>query len=105
MANYIAKDIAKRYSVASTSTIATLDLNESQVFRVDASAPRTLVFDNAPGANRAMTVVVHVSGDSLITWPETITWDQVEPPLLGNFTRILLIWDGIEWTGGLGGVR
>ena len=100
MANYIAKDIAKRYSVASTSTIATLDLNESQVFRVDASAPRTLVFDNEPGGNRAMTVVVHITGNSAVTWPAGIDWDSDAAPVLGDSgTKIVLFWDGIEWSG------
>lgn len=90
----------RRYDLASVSATETLDLAQSNVFRVDASAPRTLVFANAPGANRAMTVVVHISASSAVAWPDGIDWDDDEAPELGDTeTKVVLFWDGVEWSG------
>ena len=100
MAKYIADNIFRTYDVASSATTATLDLSLSQVFRVDASSPRTLVFENVPSATRAMTVVVHIAGDSAVTWPAGIDWDSDAAPELGdNETKVVLFWDGVEWSG------
>ncbi len=89
-----------RYDLASVSITATLDLATSNVFRVDASVARTLAFANAPGANRAMTVVVHISGNSAVTWPAGIVWDSDAAPELGAMeTKVVLFWDGEEWSG------
>lgn len=96
----------RRYDLASVASSATLDLAQSNVFRVDASTARTLSLTNAPGANRAMTVVVHITGNAGVTWPNGIAWDEgYAPPLGDSFTRVLLIWDGVEWTGSLGAAR
>lgn len=95
-----------RYDLASAVTTATLDLAQQQVFRVDASTARTLSFVNAPGANRAMTVIIHITGNSTVTWPTEIEWDEGAAPELGSvFTRVILIWDGLGWTGNAGGSR
>jgi len=95
-----------RYDLASASVTSVLDLATSQVFRVDASAPRTLAFANAPGANRAMTVVVHITGNSAVSWPAGIDWDSGAAPELGDtFTRVVLMWDGAGWTGFAGAQR
>jgi len=89
-----------RYTVASIATTETLDLAVSQVFRVDASAPRTLMFANEPGTDRAMTLVIHLSGSSGVIWPSSITWDSGVAPVMGTvFTRVVLFWDGVQWTG------
>lgn len=89
-----------RYDLASLSVTSILDLNVSQVFRVDATAARTLTFANAPSVTRAMTVVVHISGNSAVTWPAGIDWDSDVAPELGdNETKVILFWDGVEWSG------
>lgn len=89
-----------RYDLASVSITATLDLATSNVFRVDASVARTLAFANAPGAGRAMTVVVHISGNSAVTWPAGIDWDSDAAPELGDTeTKVVMFWDGVEWSG------
>ncbi|WP_075881442.1 hypothetical protein [Vreelandella massiliensis] len=89
-----------RYDLASADTTATLDLAQQQIFRVDASSSRTLAFANEPGADRAMTVVVHITGNSAVTWPAGIDWDSDAAPELGdNETKVVLFWDGIEWSG------
>lgn len=92
---------SKTCDLASSSATDVLDLSIAQVFRVDASTTaRMLSFQNLPGASRAMTVVVHVVGNNAVTWPAGITWDTETAPDLGpNFTRIILFWDGVEWTG------
>lgn len=91
---------AERYDLASAATTDTLDLAQSNVFRVDASVARTLAFANAPGANRAMTVVVHITDNSAVTWPAGIDWDSDAAPELGdNETKVVLFWDGLEWSG------
>jgi hypothetical protein len=91
---------ASRIDYASTATADTLDLSQQQVFRVDASTAITLAFTNEPAADRAMTVVVHISGNSPVTWPASIVWDEDEAPTLGdNTTKVVLFWDGIEWSG------
>lgn len=90
----------RRYDLASAATTDTLDLASSNVFRVDASVARTLSFANAPGADRAMTVVAHIAGNSAVTWPAGIDWDSDAAPELGdNETKVVLFWDGIEWSG------
>ena len=89
-----------RYDLESVATTATLDLAASNVFRVDASSPVTLAFANAPSADRAMTVVVHIAGNSAVTWPAGIDWDSDTAPELGdNETKVVLFWDGVEWSG------
>ena len=93
------RQAVQSYTLASTATTETLDLAASQVFRVDASAPRTLVFANEPGADRAMTVVVHLAGSSGVVWPVSIAWDEGQAPTPEGFTRAVLFWDGVEWTG------
>ena len=89
-----------RYDLASGEVTDTLDLAVMQVFRIDASTPRTLSFANEPGADRAMTVVVHITGNEAVTWPAGIDWDSDAAPELGdNETKVVLFWDGVEWSG------
>ncbi|MCP1314397.1 MULTISPECIES: hypothetical protein [unclassified Halomonas] len=89
-----------RSDVASGVATDTLDLAERQVFRVDASTPRTLDLVGSPGADRAIVVIVHVSGQEAVTWPDSIVWDEgLAPALDSEFTRVALIWDGVEWSG------
>lgn len=89
-----------RYDLASADATDALDLAQQQVFRVDASTPRTISLTNAPGANRAMTIVVHITGNSAVTWPAEIDWDEGEAPTLGDTkTKVVLMWDGVEWSG------
>lgn len=94
-----------RYDLASVAATATLDLSTSQVFRIDASSPRTISFANAPGSDRAMTVVIHITGNSAVTWPGSIVWDDSPPQLGSNFTRVVLFWDGVAWSGFTGAAR
>jgi len=94
-----------RYDLAVSATTATLDLAQRNEYTVEASSPRTLIFANAPAANRAMTVVVTISGASAITWPAGIRWhgDGTTAPELGaTWTIVVLSWDGANWSGVLG---
>jgi len=93
-----------RYDLSSASTTSTLDLATRQVFTVDATTTaRTLTFANVPGAGKAMTVVVKISGSNAITWPAGINWHGGTAPELGaTFTNVVLFWDGVQWTGVLG---
>jgi len=94
-----------RYDLASATTTATLDLSSQQVFRVDATSNRTLAFSNAPGSNRAMTVVVRLTGSSgTITWPAGIEWAEgTAPELRAVWTTVTLLWDGATWRGFVSG--
>lgn len=94
-----------RYTLKTGATTASLDLAVQQVFTVDASVARTLTFANTPGtATRALTVVVVVRGNAgAVTWPAGITWSgNTTPVLAATFTTIVLLWDGIGWTGSVG---
>ncbi|MFT2184384.1 hypothetical protein [Pseudomonas putida] len=92
-----------RYTLSSLSTAATLDLSKQQVFRVSATTARTLAFANAPGSNRAIVVVVQITGTSAITWPAGIQWAGGSQPVLGaTWTRVVLFWDGAGWSGSVG---
>lgn len=92
-----------RYTLSARSTTALLDLAGRQVFRVNASAPLTLAFVDPPGADRAMVVVVQVAGSSAVTWPPGIAWaGGMQPVLAPNWTRVLLFWDGVAWSGSVG---
>lgn len=93
----------RRYDLDLATATATLDLGAGQVFKVSASQDRTLVFANLPAANRAMTVVVHVTGRATINWPAGILWNNSQVPVLGNtWTTIILIWVGDGWVGSVG---
>lgn len=105
--SYVRKDNGwtrlDRIDLSVASTTDTLDLAVRQVFRVDATSNKTLVFANAPGADRAMSVVVKLLGSGgIITWPAGIAWDNDTAPELGaTFTTIVLFWDGTSWDGGV----
>lgn len=92
-----------RYDLDLAATTSTLNLDVSQVFRVDAAIPRILAFAGTPAASRAMTVVIHVTGKSTITWPVGIQWNNNQIPVLGNaWTTVILIWVGEGWVGSVG---
>ena len=93
----------RRYDLDLAATTSTLNLEASQVFRVDAAVPRTLAFTGTPAATRAMTVVIHITGKSNITWPAGIQWNNNQIPVLGNaWTTVILIWVGEGWVGSVG---
>jgi hypothetical protein len=93
----------RRYDLDVRATTATLDLNLSQVFKVDASQPRKLAISNPPAAGRAMSVVLHVMGKADITWPAGVLWNNNQVPVLGNvWTTVILIWIGDGWVGSVG---
>lgn len=93
----------RRYDLDVAVSTAVLDLNVSQVFKVNASAPRKLSFTGTPAANRAMTVVLHITGKSDITWPAGILWNNSQAPVLGTaWTTVILIWVSDGWVGSVG---
>lgn len=93
----------RRYDLDVVATTAALDLSLSQVFKINASQPRVLTFTNPPAANRAMTLVLHITGKSDVTWPPSILWNNSQTPVLGNaWTTVILIWVGDGWVGSVG---
>lgn len=91
-----------KYTLKIAVATTTLDLVRN-VHTVLANTPRTLAFANAPGASDAQVVTVIVTGNSSVTWPGGISWNNATPPVLGaNFTVVVLIWDGTSWKGGMG---
>ncbi|KGK24797.1 hypothetical protein [Pseudomonas plecoglossicida] len=93
----------KRYDLDTATATTTLDMATAQVFQVDARTPRTLAISNAPGATRAMTAVLNITGASTITWPPGIKWDSGRLPLLGPlWTVVVLLWVGNGWVGKVG---
>lgn len=93
----------RRYDLDLAASTSILDLSLSQVFKINASQPRALVFGGVPAANRAMTVVLHITGKAGITWPPGILWNNSQVPVLGNsWTTVILIWVGDGWVGSVG---
>ncbi|HGY9618032.1 TPA: hypothetical protein ACOJNU_000087 [Pseudomonas putida] len=93
----------RRYDLDLATATATLDLATGQVFKINASQARTLTFTNPPAANRAMTVVLHITGRAAITWPAGVLWNNSQVPVLGNtWTTVILIWVGDGWVGSVG---
>ena len=93
----------RRYDLAVAVSTSTLDLSLSQVFKINASQPRTLAFSGVPAANRAMTVVLQITGKGEITWPAEILWNNSQVPVLGDsWTTVILIWVGDGWVGSVG---
>ncbi|MCK2124304.1 hypothetical protein [Pseudomonas sp. PNPG3] len=93
----------RRYDLDVATTTAALDLSLSQVFKINASQQRTLTFSNPPATNRAMSVVVHITGKSNINWPSGILWNNSQVPVLGDaWTTVILIWIGDGWVGSVG---
>ncbi|WP_417733915.1 hypothetical protein [Roseovarius sp.] len=92
-----------RYTLATkglNSQTVYLELAAFQIFNVDASGPVTLQFLDEPPAGRSMTVVITVSGASLVTLPASVQWASGEaPPAGGTKTVIVLLWTGSEWIG------
>lgn len=107
MANYIAKDIADRYTVASQSNSTNLDLSKCQVYEVDNSSPLTLNMLNFPNSSRAETIVIDAIGNSGITFtvPDgiTLTWNTGQQPQPGDiWTQYVFIFTGSRLRGGVG---
>ncbi|WP_449432358.1 hypothetical protein [Pseudomonas putida] len=93
----------KRYDLDLATATSTLDFSVGQVFKINASQPRTLAFANPPAATRAMTVVLHITGKSSITWPSGVLWNNSQVPVLGTaWTTVILIWVGDGWVGSVG---
>jgi len=93
----------RRYDLDLATATAVLDLNLSQVFRINASEPRTLVFAGTPATNKAMTVVLQITGKSTIKWPVGVLWNNSQEPVLGAaWTTVILIWVGTGWVGSVG---
>ena len=89
-----------RYDLAAAAVTQTLDLAQRQVFRIDASVQRTLTLANAPGADRAMFVVIKLTGSMSPNWPAEWqdAWIEGAEPLLGTTkTTVVGWWDGDEW--------
>lgn len=93
----------RRYDLDVLTTTAVLDMSLSQVFKINASQPRILTFANPPGATRAMSLVLHITGKAAITWPPGVLWNNSQVPVLGNaWTTVILIWVGDGWVGSVG---
>lgn len=93
----------RKIDVKSATATSVLDLAQSQVFRIDASSPRTLSFVNPPAANRAMTVVVHITGAEQVTFPSSVLWNNGVAPIQGGaWTTVVLLWVGTQWVGSVG---
>lgn len=94
-----------RYDLDVDYTNAVLDLGKYQIFRVSINTNPTLTFANAPGAGRAMTVVVTLYGNNgTVTWPSGIAWSGGHAPeLLATRTTVTLMWNGLDWTGFVSG--
>ena len=94
---------AGRIDYASVATTAVLDLAVGQAFRVDASSPVTLTFDNQVALGREAVIPILITGNSAVTWMPELSdpsaWDEGELPTLGdNKTKVIAEWDGIEWS-------
>ncbi|MBK5004151.1 hypothetical protein [Pseudomonas sp. S32] len=91
------------YDLDVVATASVLNLRASNVFKINASEPRVLSFSNPPAANRAKTVVLHITGKADITWPDGILWNNSQVPVLGNtWTTVILIWVSDGWVGSVG---
>lgn len=89
-----------RYDLLVTSTTGAMDVNVSQVFKVDGTASKTMSFTNLP-ANRAMTIVIVFAGAGAgLTWPAGLAWSNGTAPVLGTTrTVVTILWDGTNLTG------
>lgn len=100
----VALDKVSSYKMSLVETTGLIDLDASNVFKINATSDRTVTFANTPGATTFMTIVVVVSGNTgSITWPAGIIWDSNTAPKLGtNKTIVTLAWDGTSWIGTTG---
>lgn len=89
-----------RYDLLVTSSTGAMDVNVSQVFKVDGTANKTMSFTNLP-ANRAMTIVIVFSGSGAsLTWPSNLAWSNGTAVTLGTTrTVVTILWDGTNLTG------
>lgn len=89
-----------RYDLLVTSSTGAMDVNVSQVFKVDGTANKTMSFTNLP-PNRAMTIVIVFSGSGAsLTWPGTLAWSNGTAVTLGTTrTVVTILWDGTNLTG------
>lgn len=89
-----------RYDLLVTSSTGAMDVNVSQVFKVDGTANKTMSFTNLP-ANRAMTIVIVFTGSGAsLTWPGNLAWSNGTAVTLGTTrTVVTILWDGTNLTG------
>ncbi len=89
-----------RYDLLVTSTTGAMDVNVSQVFKVDGTANKTMSFTNLP-ADRAMTIVIVFTGSGAsLTWPGNLAWSNGTSVTLGTTrTVVTILWDGTNLTG------
>jgi len=41
-----------------------------------------------------------LAANASVTWPASIAWDEDTAPELGDSTtKVILFWDGTEWSG------
>lgn len=93
-----------RYSVAVEVSDGLLDLSRYQAFILDGEVQNNLVFDQAPGGDRAMAVTITIEGSGGgVTWPSEVLWNRSLPPVLGEtMTVVYLYWTGNQWVGSVG---
>lgn len=89
------------YDLDVVITTGPINLAKTQIAVVNVTTNRTISFTNAPGSNRAMSVLVKLKGKAgTVTWPAGIKWHSGSAPELGDdYTLVSLLWDGTEWVG------
>lgn len=110
--NYVRRNgqwvVVDRYDLAMISSTGEVDAAVGNRFVMEngAAGTRALSFKNLP-ANRAMTLVVFVRGNTgTITWPAEVKWINTLAPELGtNVSIVIIFWDGVRFLGTSGAVN
>lgn len=93
------------YDLAIEISEGVLNLENSQVFRIDNKAAGVINLSLInPPADRAATVVVVIEGNvGTISWPAGVVWNDDTAPDLGvNISTIVFFWDGVRFIGSAG---
>lgn len=107
--NYVRRNgqwvVVDRYDLAMISSTGEVDAAVGNTFVMEngTAGTRALSFKNLP-ANRAMTLVVFVRGNTgNITWPAEVKWNNTLAPTLSTtFTNLVFFWTGTEIIGSTG---
>lgn len=96
------------YHTKSKSITSVIDVEDSTVYRVDASVDRTLTLSKPSlGSDVAASLVIFIEDSGgTITWPAEISWSGGSEPVLGtSWTNVILFWTGSMWIGMEGAKR
>jgi len=102
--NTIVEDKALYSNIYMESASGALDLSQADVFHIEPTSDLTITFENVPAGQEIVSMTLEIVGgaDYLITFDESIIWDNGIAPELSTGLDILGFYtsnNGVTWKG------